>query len=113
MSYPDEALDDFYDAYVQAALWSTNDESTPEGGEPFDLNYGPDDVHPDSQQKMLEDCSKFMYKNRARIKPEFCNRAAGWEKGIVEKNVQDRRRGIWLEAAERRWPRAWTRRPRR
>lgn len=37
------------------------------------------------------------------FEPEFCNRAAGWEKGIVEKNVQDRRRGIWLEAAERRW----------
>jgi len=35
---------------------------------------------------------------------EFCNRAAGWEKGIVEKNVQDRRRSIWREAAERRWP---------
>jgi len=35
--------------------------------------------------------------------PEFCNRAAGWEKGIVEKNVQDRRRGIWREAGERRW----------
>lgn len=34
---------------------------------------------------------------------EFCNRAAGWEKGIVEKNVQDRRRSIWREAAERRW----------
>ena len=38
------------------------------------------------------------------FEPEFCNRAAGWEKGIVEKNVQDRRRGIWMEAAERRWP---------
>ena len=35
---------------------------------------------------------------------EFCNRAAGWEKGIVEKNVQDRRRSIWREAAERHWP---------
>jgi len=35
--------------------------------------------------------------------PEFCNRASGWEKGIVEKNVQDRRRGIWREASERRW----------
>ena len=38
------------------------------------------------------------------FEPEFCNRAAGWEKGIVEKNVQDRRRGIWMEAAERRLP---------
>ena len=34
---------------------------------------------------------------------EFCNRAAGWEKGRVEKNVQDRRRHIWREASERRW----------
>lgn len=34
---------------------------------------------------------------------EFCNRAAGWEKGIVEKNVQDRRRNIWREVSERRW----------
>ena len=33
---------------------------------------------------------------------EFCNRAAGWEKGRVEKNVQDRRRHIWREAAD--WP---------
>lgn len=37
------------------------------------------------------------------FKEEFCNRAAGWEKGIVEKNVQDRRRHIWREASERRW----------
>jgi len=34
---------------------------------------------------------------------EFCNRAAGWEKGRVEKNVQDRRRHIWREAGEKRW----------
>ena len=35
--------------------------------------------------------------------PEFCNRAAGWEKGIVEKNVQDRRRQLWVEAGHRHW----------
>ncbi len=28
---------------------------------------------------------------------EFCNVASGWEKGIVEKNVQDSRRRVWLE----------------
>ena len=37
------------------------------------------------------------------FEPEFCNRAAGWEKGIVEKNVQDRRKNIWREVSERRW----------
>lgn len=30
--------------------------------------------------------------------PDFCNVASGWEKGIVEKNVQDSRRRICLDA---------------
>lgn len=30
--------------------------------------------------------------------PDFCNVASGWEKGVVEKDVQDSRRRIWLEA---------------
>ncbi len=29
--------------------------------------------------------------------PEFCNVASGWEKGVVEKDVQDNRRRIWQE----------------
>ena len=29
------------------------------------------------------------------FEPEFCNPAAGWEKGQVEKNVQDARRRLW------------------
>ena len=32
--------------------------------------------------------------------PDFCNVAAGWEKGIVEKNVQDSRRRIWQDAGQ-------------
>ena len=34
---------------------------------------------------------------------DFCNVAAGWEKGVVEKNVQDSRRRIWQEAGSRRF----------
>ena len=30
--------------------------------------------------------------------PDFCNVASGWEKGVVEKNVQDSRRRIWQDA---------------
>ncbi len=37
------------------------------------------------------------------FEPEFCNRAAGWEKGIVEKNVQDRRRQLWQGVLQRHW----------
>ncbi len=34
---------------------------------------------------------------------DFCNVASGWEKGVVEKNVQDSRRRIWIEAVKQRW----------
>jgi transposase len=34
---------------------------------------------------------------------DFCNVASGWEKGIVEKNVQDSRRRIWIEAKTHKW----------
>ena len=34
---------------------------------------------------------------------DFCNVASGWEKGVVEKNVQDSRRRIWLDAQKRRF----------
>ena len=37
------------------------------------------------------------------VDTDFCTVAAGWEKGIVEKNVQDSRRRIWQEAAKRRF----------
>lgn len=35
--------------------------------------------------------------------PEFCNVASGWEKGIVEKHIQDSRRRIWQAAAQERF----------
>ena len=35
--------------------------------------------------------------------PDFCNVASGWEKGVVEKNVQDSRRRIWQDAAQERF----------
>ena len=42
-------------------------------------------------------CAHYLYD------PDFCNVASGWEKGVVEKNVQDSRRRIWIEASDRRW----------
>jgi hypothetical protein len=35
--------------------------------------------------------------------PDFCYVASGWEKGVVEKNVQDSRLRIWQEAAKERF----------
>ena len=42
-------------------------------------------------------CAHYLYD------PDFCNVASGWEKGVVEKNVQDSRRRIWIDARERRF----------
>jgi transposase len=42
-------------------------------------------------------CSHYLFD------PDFCNVASGWEKGVVEKNVQDSRRRIWIEAAKRKF----------
>ena len=52
-------LDIFTRAYIETALWSSNDESTPQGGEPMDANYSEKDIHPDTLAQMVEDCSKF------------------------------------------------------
>lgn len=35
--------------------------------------------------------------------PDFCNVASGWEKGVVEKNVQDSRRRVWSEAKQHKF----------
>ena len=37
------------------------------------------------------------------FEPECRTAAAGWDKGIVENNVQGARRRIWVEVCERRW----------
>ena len=41
--------------------------------------------------------------NHYLFAPDFCNVASGWEKGVVEKNVQDSRRRIWVEATQKIW----------
>ena len=46
-------------------------------------------------------CAHYLYD------PDFCNVASGWEKGVVEKNVQDSRRRVWIDAREKRFA-AWT-----
>ena len=52
-------LDRFTRAYITAALWSSNDESTPEGGEPLDANYSIEDISPETLLTIVADCAKF------------------------------------------------------
>jgi len=65
MKYSD--LNSFTRAYVECALWSTCDNSTDSGGEPFDKNYGPEDIAPETLARMAEDCRQFQEDNAADL----------------------------------------------
>ena len=53
------ALDRFTASYIEAALWSSTDESTPAGGEPMDANFGISDFAPETLERMKTDCASF------------------------------------------------------
>ena len=55
------------DAYIECALWSTNDESTPEGGEPLDRNYSASDLALETLAEMTSDCEQFWQANADHI----------------------------------------------
>lgn len=66
MSYFDENIerfDEFTLAYIKCALWSTNDESNEQGGDPLDDNYGPEDIAAETLETMLADCKRFQEEN--------------------------------------------------
>jgi hypothetical protein len=52
-------LDPFTRAYVEAALWSSTDESDEQGGDPLDKNYGIEDIDPKTMAAMVRDCADF------------------------------------------------------
>jgi hypothetical protein len=67
------ALDEFTEAYIEAALWSSNDDNE----DPLDANYFSDDIDPDTMRKMRADCAKFQRENAADIAAGPVEGAAG------------------------------------
>lgn len=57
----------FLRAYIECALWSSNDESTEQGGEPFDRNYSEADLAPETLAKMTEECERFERENAENL----------------------------------------------
>lgn len=53
----------FFEAYVACALWSSNDETTEQGGEPLDKNYSESDLTENCRETMLQDCREFYEKH--------------------------------------------------
>lgn len=66
-----DSLDAFTRAYITAALWSTSDESTPQGGEPLDSNYSPKDIAPETLAEIAADCARFQAENAEDIAEGF------------------------------------------
>lgn len=63
--------EEFFQAYVTTALWSSNDESNPEtGGDPMDANYDESDIAPETLAAMRADCDKFYETNAADLSCE-------------------------------------------
>jgi hypothetical protein len=60
-------MDVFFKAYIVAALWSTTDESTPEGGDFLDANYGREDFAAETLERMKSDCNQFRAENAQDI----------------------------------------------
>jgi hypothetical protein len=56
-------VDVFTSSYIEAALWSTLDESTESGGFPLDKNYTDDDLAPDTIAQIVADCKRFQEEN--------------------------------------------------
>lgn len=60
-----EELSPFVEAYITAALWSTNDNSAEEDGrdgEFLDDNFGVGDIAPEAMEKIKADCNAFLEK---------------------------------------------------
>ena len=60
-------MDKFTEAYITAALWSSNDQSTPEGGEPLDANFTAAEIAAETLARMVQDCKAFQDANAADI----------------------------------------------
>lgn len=99
-------------AYIEATLWSSNDESRPDGGDPLDDNYGPDDLSPATREQMERDCSRFYGCNRPTIaiaerygvQPKT---ATAWEKAGHDFWFTRNGHGVGFWDGD--WPEPWAR----
>jgi hypothetical protein len=60
-------FDTFFNAYVEAALWS----SPGDDGEPLDDTFGPEDFSDDAMARILTDCKAFFEAHRDAIASDF------------------------------------------
>jgi hypothetical protein len=65
-------LDEFTKAYIEAALFSTNDESDEAGGDPLDDNYGVEHIDSETLASIVADCALFQEYYKEWMTEDFC-----------------------------------------
>jgi len=68
--------DIFIQAFFACALWATNDESSPSGGEPLQNNFSTDDFDVVTKAKLIIDCEVFMEAQSVNLK-DYPDNSAG------------------------------------
>lgn len=83
-------LDAFTQAYIEAAFFSTTDESDETGGDYLDNNYDFNDLDSETLQAMFDDCRRFQEENAADL--EAANEYITYEWGAYAQAGHD----FWL-----------------
>lgn len=73
-------LDEFLASYIGTAMWSSNDESREDGGDPIDDNYDRSDLAPKAEAEMRADCERFLAENAAALSSCTCSRQSDTSK---------------------------------
>jgi hypothetical protein len=68
-------LEQFLNAYIQAALWLCNDDND----DPLGINFSEDDIAPESQDAMRADCAAFIADNEALLQAAYAS--GGYDAG--------------------------------
>ena len=79
--------------YIAAALWSSSDESTPQGGEPLDSNYSIDSLTADCKKRMRADVDKFCAENEATL---LTCKVGVWESTGYAEDHEQIGHDLWL-----------------
>lgn len=88
LSWTPRMVERFFAGYLEAALWSSMDESNESGGEPLDKNYATYDIPEPVRDRLLTECVDFITANQADL--EFWLDA--WPDGGPEQAGHD----FWL-----------------
>lgn len=94
-AYPTQSHEMLFDAHTRAFTLLGG---VPERGIYDNMKTAVDKVH--KGKGRVVNTRFFAMTAHYLFDPDFCNVASGWEKGVVEKNVQDARRRVWNAARE-------------